>query len=287
VKVGRTPVFVPALFVLLVGWAGLGCEDVGKKSAEHARRHVTPLVVAAREDVAQVRRGLPEGARELGELFQSAFPELPAPETARAALARTRDRVADLNIAKSTFFAVTAPDGRVLRADTATDELAEKNIFKAFPELSQLASKPYVETRGSMPEVAGVRGRPDAEWVAGAPIKHGDELRGAYVTGWSWSAYAYRLETALRSSVMGETPEGEKVPLLYVYVLVGDAAYGAPVAPVVNGKAILELKPLSRIKGDEVWAQSLEIEGRSFGVAVQRVAELGADVAIAALRSET
>lgn len=272
---------------LFFALGALGCEDVGKKSAEQGKRHVAFLTSAAREDVAQVRRGLPEGGRELTSLFQAAFPELPAPETARGALRRTRERVPDLSIAKSTFFAVTAPDGRVLRADTATDELAEKNIFTAFPELKQVASKGYVETRGSMPEVAGVRGRPDAQWVAGVPVKQGEELRGVYVTGWSWSSYAYRLETSLRSSIMGETKEGDKVPLLYVYVLVGDAAYGAPVAPVVNGQAILRQQPLTKVSGDQVWSSPLEIEGRTFGLAVMRVPDLGADVAIAVLRSET
>jgi hypothetical protein len=86
---------------------------------------------------------------------------------------------------------------------------------------------------------------------------------------------------------MGETAVGAKVPVLYVYVLVGDAAFGAPVAPVINGKAISAQHPLERIQGDQVWASPLEIEGRSFGVAVQRVSELGPDVAIAVLRSET
>lgn len=276
-----------SLLALVLTLLSLGCENAGEKSAALARGHVALLSRAAREDVQQVRRGLPEGARLLTEVYEVAFPELPAAQTARQALQRTRDRVQDLGIAKSTFFALTAPDGRVLRADTATDDLAEKNIFSAFPELAQVASKSYVETRGSMPEAAGVRGRPDAQWVAAVPVKVGADVRGAYVTGWSWSAYAYRLETALRSSVMGETAEGDKVPLLYVYVIVKDAAFGAPVAPVVNGKAILQLQPLEHLQGDQIWSSALDIEGRSFGVAIQRVTELGADVAIAALRSET
>ena len=264
-----------------------GCEDVGKKSAALAKGHVLMLAKAAKEDVLQVRRGLPEGAVQLSEVYQAAFPEVPSAETARKALRQTRERIPDLSIAKSTFFAMTSPDGRVLRSDMATDDLAEKNIFTAFPELAQVGQKAYVETRGTMPEAAGVRGRPDAQWVAGVPVKVGADVRGAYVTGWSWSKYAYRLETALRSAVMGETAEGDKVPLLYVYVLVGGAAYGAPVAPVVNGKAISDQHPLEHIAGDQVWAAPLEIEGRSFGVAVVRVTELGPDVAIAALRSET
>jgi hypothetical protein len=275
------------LLLVALALAALGCEDAGKKSATLAKGHVLMLAKAAKEDVQQVRRGLPEGAAQLTEVYQAAFPELPSAETARKALRQTRERIPDLSIAKSTFFAMTAPDGRVLRSDMGTDDLAEKNIFTAFPELAQLSGKAYVETRGAMPEAAGVRGRPDAQWVAGVPVKVGADVRGAYVTGWSWSKYAYRLETALRSAVMGETVEGDKIPLLYVYVLVGGVAYGGPVAPLVNGKAIVDQHPLERITGDQVWASPLEIEGRTFGVAVVRLTELGPDVAIAVLRSET
>lgn len=274
-------------FVVLLAWGALGCEDVGKKSAHLARGHALWLGRAAREDVSQVRKGLPVGGPLLEELFRAAAPEVPDPESARRALVQTRDKVPELNIAKSTFFAVATADGQIIRSDAQTDDLAGKNLLAAFPALAGLGGVSYLETRGAMPEAARVRGRPDAQWVAAVPIRLGDRWVGSYVTGWSWSGYAYRLETALRSSILGETEEGAKVPLVYVYVLVGDAAYGAPVAPVVNGKAIQAQKPFEHARGDEAWAIPLEIEGRAFGVAVVRVAELGEQVAIAVLRSET
>ncbi len=118
--------------------------------------------------------------------------------------------------------------------------MAGKNLFAAFPEAKDALTRGYIETRGSMPEAAGVRGRPDAQWVAVSPVKADSRTVALYATGWSWSAYAYRLETALRSSELSELKQGDKMPLLYVYVLVDQAAYGAPVSPEVNAKAIAE-----------------------------------------------
>ena len=92
---------------------------------------------------------------------------------------------------------------------------------------------------------------------------------------------------ALRSEVLTSTPQGGKVPLLYVYLLVGNSSYGAPVSPEVNGKALQKLKPLDQLKTQDVWATPIEIERRQFGVAFQRIKELGDDVVLAVLRSET
>jgi hypothetical protein len=286
----RTERFFSIFVVLLWLGAGLmlsGCEDLGKKSAGLARAHVEQLSRAARQDLEEVRKGLPLGAQRLENLFAAAHPEQPDPQTARQALTRARDKVQDLRVAKSTFFAVASLDGMVIRGDGEADDLAGKNIVSAFPELARAVTQGYVESRGSMKEAAGVRGREDGQWVAAVPIKVEGIPKGLYVTGWSWSAYAYRLETAVRSQVLGDTVEGAKVPLLYVYVLVGDVAYGAPVSPMGNGRAILGLKPLEHAQGEAVWTSPLQIDGRTFGVAVQRIAPLGESVAVAVLRSET
>lgn len=275
--------------VLLFGLGALllGCEDSGVKSAGEAKKHVAFLSAAAEEDVREVRAGVPEGARLLGDLFREAHPEPPSAENARKALNRVRDQVPDLRVAKGTFFAVVDREGRVVRNDRDQDLMAGKDIFQFYPELREALKKDYLETRGSMPEATGVRGRPDSQWVAASPVREGEDSRGLYVTGWSWSAYAYRLETSIRSQVLSETEEGGKVPLLYVYVIVGDDVYGAPIAPTVNAEAIGALKPLEQLQGTEIWTQALEIERRKFGVAVQAVKALGDRVAIAVLRSET
>jgi hypothetical protein len=165
--------------------------------------------------------------------------------------------------------------------------MAGKNLFSSYPELKKVAEGKVVETRGSMPEAAGVRGKPDAQWVVGVPVQAAGEVEALYVSGWSWSAYAYRLETALRSEILSNTEEGGKVPLIYVYVIVGNQAYGAPISPEVNAKAIVDRKPLAKAKTAEPFATALEIENRQFGLAVIPLEKLGKDVGVAVLRSET
>jgi hypothetical protein len=107
-----------------------------------------------------------------------------------------------------------------------------------------------------------------------------------YVTGWSWSGYAYRLENSLRSSVQSKE-QSAKLPLLYVYLVVGNEAYGAPISPEVNARAIRDLAPLSKLGPDGAYKTHLEITDRDFGLGVQRAPELGKNVAVAVLRSET
>jgi hypothetical protein len=276
-----------ALGLVCLGASQLGCEDAGLKSAQLAEAHAGFLAAAVTEDVREVRDGLPRGAPLLAPLFEAALPERPDSESARAALSVARDKVQDLRTAKSTFFAVVTRDGYILRNDREADEMAGKQLFASFPTLASAVERGYTEALGTMPEAAGVRGRPDAQWVAAAPVAAKGQVVGLYLTGWSLAAYAYRLETALRSDVLSNTPSGGKVPLLYVYVLAGGGAHGAPVAPVVNGEAILRLDPLAKTKGDAVWSAPLDIEGRRFGVAVRRTPALGADMAVAVLRSET
>lgn len=276
------------LFLTTLALLGaLGCENPAKKSASEARGHVAFLAAAAARDVDEVRKGLPEGAKHLQTLFVEAEPGVPDPQTTKKAMERARDADPNLRVAKSTFFAVTTPDGQVLRAEPPPDDLTGKNLFEKFPGLKAAANTGYAEERGSMAEVAGVRGKEDAQWVAAAAVRRDAAAQGLYVAGWSWSAYAYRLETALRSHVLTETKEGDKVPLLYVYVIVGDHVYGAPVAPTVNAKAIGDLSPLKAQQGTEPFTAELEIEGRAFGLAVLPIEKLGQDVGVAVLRSET
>jgi hypothetical protein len=275
-----------AIALLCVLTAG-GCTSESKKSAALAKEHVHALAGTAKEDVRQVRTGLPLGAAELAKL-------LPAPEqgeiaavVAREALQKARNKVQDLRIAKSTFFALVAPSGLVVRNDQPQDRMAGKNLLEAFPGVRSALSGGYTETRGSMLEAAEVRGKTDGQWLAAMPVRQGATTRALYVTGWSWSAYAYRLENAARSAVRGSLKEKEKMPLLYAYVIVEDGVYGAPVAPEVNARAIRDLNLLGKLRPGEPYSAELEITGRGFGLGVELVTELGDKVAIAVLRSET
>jgi hypothetical protein len=263
------------------------CTKTGEVSRQKARSHVELLAQAAHADVEEVRKGLPLGAKQLEKFFAQDKPGENAAE-AKESLELARNRVQDLRTAKSTFFLAADKAGMVLRSDLEHDALAGKNLFAAFPGLNAAATGKYVEARGSMIEVAGVRGRSDGQWTAAVPVMKGDAVAGVYATGWSWSAYAYRLENQLRSSVKAEAAAAEsKEPLLYVYVVVEKEVFGAPISPDVNAKAIKDSGLLGRASGEAVVDTAQEIEGRDFGLALKRVPALGQDVAIAVVRSET
>ena len=269
-------------FAVALGIAG--CENSAEKSAVLAKAHVTELVTAAREDAREIREGLPLGGRELEKIVGS---EALGPEMAREALTKARERVQDLRTAKSTFFALASPDGVVIRNDQDQDRMAQKGFFAAFPALKKAVDAGYTETRGSMPEAAEVRGRADAQWVAAVPVRTEGATRALLVTGWSWSGYAYRMQTSLRSSVGAALEARAKMPLLYVYVVVDHGTYGTRDSPDVNLQAVHEAKVLEKAKGREPIGVGVDITGRAFGLAAARVPELGENVAIAVLRSET
>lgn len=262
------------------------CTNTAETSKQKARAGVELLAKAATADVEEVRKGLPLGAKQLETLLADEKAQGDA-TAAKEALRLARARVQDLRNAKSTFFLIADKNGVILRSDLEHDALASKNLFASF-ELKPATTGKYVEARGSVAEAAGVRGRPDGQWAAATPIMKGDSVAGVYATGWSWSAYAYRLENQLRSAARAEASEGgAKQPLVYVYVVVEKEAYGAPISPDVNAKAIKESGLMGRASGETVVDATQEIEGRDFGIALRRVPALGPDVAIAVVRSET
>jgi hypothetical protein len=140
-----------------------------------------------------------------------------------------------------------------------------------------------------MPEASRVRGRSDGQWVTACPVRAGGALKGSYAAGWSWSAYAYRLENHLRGSLRSALKEQQREhePLVYVYIVVGKQVFYAPVSPEVIARTLSEQNLSTRAQGKEPLVLELDITGREFGLAFVRVEELGKDVGIAVLRSET
>ena len=277
---------LPTCVVLVFAFSLLGCTKTSETSRPHARAHAEFLAAAAIADVEEIQKGLPQGAKHLERFFAEEKPGENATESS-IALENARNRIKDLRTAKSTFFLVAEPGGRILRSDQEHDALAGKNLFEAFGELKAAAAGQYVEARGSMPELSRVRGRGDGQWAAAVPVSKDGAVRGVYASGWSWSAYAYRLENQIRSKVRSELAAGGKEPLLYVYMVVDKDVYGAPISPDSNAKRIKESGLLGRASGEAVVDVAQEIEGRDFGIALRRVPALGVDVAIAILRSET
>jgi hypothetical protein len=276
-------------FVVLVMVLLHGCEATDEKSVARALAHSQALVEMAKRDVAEVRQGLPLGAAEMAKLWAADGVDLSSePSAAREALTQARNKVQDLRVAKSTFFALATVDGQVVRNDREQDLMAGKPLFQAFPALARAAEGGYVEALGVMPEAHGVKGKPDAEWVAAHGIRVADRISGLIVTGWAWSSYAYRLEFALRGQVTNEL-KGTRanVPLVYTLVLVGQEVYTAPESPEVNARSVAELNPVQHLSAQGSFSGLLQITGRSFALGVQAVPELGSGVAIGVLLSET
>jgi hypothetical protein len=273
---------------------GTGCKDKGKVSAEEARANVKLLVELAEKDVAEIDRGLPEGAKKMAaHLAKETDAKQPdakqnAPQV-RTALLRIRQQVPDLGVAKSTFFAFTDAVGIAVRNDLEQDTMAGKDLVAAYPDLKKaIAGEPYVTTQGQFPGVPNPQG-PDKEWVAGVPVKREDgSLIGLLVTGWTYRRFAYHLQETLKRDLQDRLiREGDKgkLPVVYVFVFDKDGAYGARGTPAPDEKALNELNLSAKTAAGPVDAP-LMIADRPFGYAAARVPKLGPDVGIVVLRSE-
>lgn len=266
----------------------MACEATDEASVARAQEHARALVEMAREDVSEIRRGLPLGAAELARAWGPDDDLLLDPEAARKALHRTRDVVQDLRVSKATFFALARPAGEIVRNDREQDLMAGENLLRSFPGLGAAAQGTYVEALGAMAEANGVRGKPDAQWVAAHGIQVRGGVRALYATGWAWSSYCYRLEFALRGRIeSGLKGTRDNVPLLYAFALVGDGIYSAPESPEINAQAIAKLAPWSKLGSQGTWGGLLDVTGRRFAFAAAVAPEIGPRVAFAVLRSET
>jgi hypothetical protein len=217
--------------------------------------HVDRLAKLADDDVDELRRGMPRGAKALGPIWSGKADPHADPSSVRRALDRVRNEERDLEVSKGTFFAVTDDKGAILRSDQEPDQLAGKSLVAAYPGLVKVLAGETVELRGSMTEMAGARTGGDEQWVIAAPVRDAESaVRGVYASGWSLRRFAYHLEETLKHDLVEEALRaGEsrtKQPLVYVF------------------------------------HQQLEITGRGFGLAARRSPKMGADVGVAVLRSE-
>jgi hypothetical protein len=278
----RASILVPLVL------AATACDDGRKLAEQSAADTLTKLAPVLKEDVAQVRRGLPDGAVKLGPMLDP--DTVGSPVSLQKAITRARNLVPDLDVSKGTFFSYTGTDGVVIRSETDPDVLQGKSLLAAFPALKKAAEPGggLAEAWGEMNDLRGVRKGPDLIWAAAAPVKDDKgQVKGMFVTGWSLRAYARRLENSATSAVREAAEKAGKKnpPLVYVFVVKGKSAYGTPVAPDVNAQAIEALDLLGKTAGGP-YRGTLEITGRGFGVAGARAPELGDDAALAVLASE-
>jgi hypothetical protein len=276
-----------------------GCgKERGVVSADAARADVDKLIELTAKDVAEVERGLPDGAKKLNDLLAKELgkdgdPKQNSPAV-RSALLKMRQQVPDLGIAKSTFFAFGDVKGIAIRNDFEHDTMAGKDLIAGWPGLKPVVEgAAYATTTGLFPGAPNPVG-PDKEWVAAVPVKKADgQAAGILVTGWTYRRFAYHLQVTLQREVQDQLMrKGDKgkMPILYVCLFDQESIYGAgapgaiPV-PEVNEKALLPLG-LHQKTANGPASSPLKIEGREFGWAATRLVKLGPDVGVVILRSE-
>jgi hypothetical protein len=265
-----------------------GCDEGRKASEEDAVTELGKLSALVKEDVAQVQRGLPEGAKKLAVALDA--DTLANPVALQTAIGRARAGVKDLEVAKSTWFSYADSTGTVLRSEANPDMLAGKSLLGAFPALKKALdpASGMVEAFGEMKEMVMAKTGPDMAWVAAVPLK--DEKgagKGMFVTGWSFRAFVYHLEQTAKMSVAEAAQKAGKKnpPLVYVYLVKGKTAYGAPGTPDVNAKMLEGMDLLGKTRGGS-YRSWVEITNRGFGLAAARTPEMGDDAVLAVLASE-
>jgi hypothetical protein len=278
-------------WILLVLALPASCSEPSKVSERKATEHVERLAKLSDDDVEEMRRGMPRAAKALGQIFDGKSDPHADPSSVRRALDRVRNDDRDLSLAKGTFFAVADDKGVVLRSDQEPDQLAGKSLMGAYPALAKVLSGEVVELRKSMPETAGARAGGDEQWVIAAPVRDPQGVvKGIYASGWSMRRFAYHLEETLKHDLVSEALKaGEsrtKQPLVYVFVLTGSKAYGAPVTPLVNSETLEQLGLGGKTENGVVFHQQLDITSRGYGLAARRAPKMGTDIGVAVLRSE-
>jgi hypothetical protein len=205
----------------------------------------------------------------------------------RKALFRTRRDVPDLDIAKSTFFALADGSGIAIRNDLEEDVMAGQNLFAIFPALAK-AKDAYTTTVGAFPNGSTKNG-PDEDWIAGAPVKRDDGSTGAvFVTGWTYRYFARHLQESLKDRLVEaakKNGEEGKLPICYVAVFDKTGVYSAPLTPVVDEQALAGQDLVGKTASGPAQG-TLNLTDRPFGWAAMRTPKIAPDTGVVVLRSE-
>jgi hypothetical protein len=274
-----------AAFLLLPGV--VSCKDQAKESARLASADVANLGALVDKDVGEIERGLPVGATKLGTLLANGADPRQDVAGVRKALLQVRRQVQDLDIAKSTFFALADANGVAIRNDLEEDVMAGQNLFSVFPALAK-AKAGYTTATGAFPNSPSKNG-PDEDWIAGAPVKRDDGSTGAvFVTGWTYRFFARHLQETLKDQLTEQarkTGDEGKIPVFYVAVFDKTGVYPAPTTPQVNEKALGGLDLVGLTAGGPAQG-TVSITDRGFGWAAMRTPKLAPDTGVVVLRSE-
>jgi hypothetical protein len=276
----------------LLGLLSGGCKDQAKESAKLAAQNLDTLAELVDKDIGEVERGMPEGAKRLAVLYSSNGTPNGDPKqdlaAVRQALLKTVRDVPDLNVAKSTFFALTDDKGVGIRNNLEQDAMAGQDLAKLFPNISKAMAGEYVETTGSFGGPPSANG-PDEDWLAAMPVKNDQgKVAGLFVTGWSYRRFASHLQQVLKDSFQSnlrQSGDTGKMPVFYVAVFDASGVYSERTTPKVDEQALVDAKLVDATKGGP-FQGTVTITDRAFGYAAKRTPKLGTDAGVVVLRSE-
>lgn len=273
-------------FVMVAAWLG-GCRDKQKESAAFTAPAIERLLPTIERDLKQVRVGLPKVAAQLPRYLGD---DLGADlEGLKRALTGVRTRVYELAAAKTNFLVFVDHKGVVVRGENDPDLAVGHSLIEPLPGMKPLLTQPkgLVETFGYMHGLRGVQKGGDLQWVVGTAVTNKEGSRkGSLVTGWSFRRYAGLLEANARQHAE-KAAEGkrDRRPLLYVFLLKGNKAYGGAITPDVSAKAVGDLALPSKLKGEEIIQSAVRIAERDYAIGARALPGLGDGVAIAVLVS--
>lgn len=286
-KTDPSPATPPILVLLCALALPSGCKDQAKESATRASADVASLGALVDKDVGEIERGLPEGAKRLATLLANGADPKQNVADVRKSLFKVRRDVPDLDIAKSTFFALADSTGVAIRNDLEEDVMAGQNLFTIFPALAK-AKDAYTTAVGAFPNGSTKNG-PDEDWVAAAPVKRDDGSTGAlFVTGWTYRYFARHLQESLKDRLVEaakKNAEEGKLPVFYVAVFDKTGVYSAPLTPVVDEQALAAQDLLGKTAAGPAQG-TLNLTDRAFGWAAVRAPKLAPDTGVVVLRSE-
>jgi hypothetical protein len=264
-----------------------GCKDEGKASEASAVRELPSVSHLVDEDVQELARGLPVGAKQLRSLYEKGGDPAKDLTALRTGLRRIRGEVPDLTKSKATFFALADAHGIAIRNDLEQDVMAGQNVWSLFPALAKVETAGFVTSTGLF---AGARGpEADRDWVAAAPVTDDKgAFEGALLAGWTMRRFANHLQESTRHDLIDELAKAKnpgKLPIVYVMVFDRSGVFSAPLTPSVNEKAILDLNLVDKTQAGMTHGV-LSITERDFGYAAVRMPSLEADGGIAILWSE-
>lgn len=271
------------LSLLLAGWLS-GCTKDGEKSVKEAADHAATLAAIVEKDVAEVERGLPEGAKRLSVLFAKGADPRQDLTAVKNALTRVRATVDDLSVAKTTFFVLLDDKGKAIRSDWKSDSMAQSDLFAYFPSLPAAKTSDYHATTGQFPGTADAH---DMDWIAGSPVKREDgSVGGVFATGWPYRAYAKHLFEILKNRLVEKTKkEGTRIPIFYVALFDKNEVYTPQGTPQVIEKT-MAVEDLVGKTAAGPRADVITIEGRVYGYGAVRIEKMAKDTGVLVLRSE-